>query len=116
MLKAPKWEEGGRTNPPSCQLAKAKARGEPPVLRSRAQQAWTQGVVHPGMQRCQVPRSVAAGASDGATPTTSEVIGDARHLCALLPGGLHTWRHDFGKSFFILKCGLCFVGVFRVFV
>ena len=69
-----------------AQLAKAKARHEPRVLRESARQAWLR------RWRCLLACSAAqafalsllerrdALGSDGATPTTSDVIGDCRHL------------------------------------
>ena len=85
-------EVGGRWSDESAQfvrqLAKAKARGEPPILRSRAQQAWT--LRWSSILACSAAKSLALSllerrgglGADGATPSASEVIGDARHLCA----------------------------------
>ena len=85
-------EVGGRWSDESAQfvrqLAKAKARGEPPILRSRAQQAWT--LSWSSILACSAAKSLALSllgrrggfGADGATPSTSEVIGDAHHLCA----------------------------------
>ena len=69
-------------------LAKAKAREEPQMFRSRAQQAWT--LRWSSILACSAAKSLALSllerrggfGADGATPSTSEVIGDARHLCA----------------------------------
>ena len=83
-------EVGGRWSDESAafvrHLAKAKARGEPPVLRGRAQQAW----MHrwSSLLACSAAKALAMSllerrggqGADGATRTTSEVIGDYRHL------------------------------------
>ena len=76
------------------QLAKAKSeRGASNPPQSGPTGVDTQVVFHPGLQRCQVFRIVVAGASGRpwrgrATHSTSEVIGDARHLCANFRGSV----------------------------
>ena len=67
-------------------LAKAKARSEPAHLRTTARQAWRHRWAV--LLACSAAKAVAVSllerpgglGSDGATPTTSEVIGEARYM------------------------------------
>ena len=69
-------------------LARARARGEPTLLRRGAELAWRRRWV--GLLACAAARAFAASllelpgaaGADGATPSTSEVLEDARYALA----------------------------------
>ena len=66
-------------------LAKAKARGEPPLMRRRIEQAWR--LRWTSLLTCTVARAFAtsllefrtAHGADGATPPAHEVVADFRY-------------------------------------
>ena len=68
-----------------CQLARAKARSEPSILRGRAEQAWRLRWASP--LACSAARAFAAsllnlrvgGGADGNVPRTHEVVHEFRH-------------------------------------
>ena len=80
---------GGRWSPEALaflrQLAKAKARNEPPLMQRRAQQAWKMRWL--AIMSCAAARAVSSsllelrghGGADGVVPMTHEVDSDFRH-------------------------------------
>ena len=74
------------------QLAKAQARGEPPILRSGPNRRGHTSGRPSWLSHCRCWSVGVCLGVDGATPTTSDVIGDASHLCAWFPRGINPLR------------------------